>query len=54
MWNDISLGTFTKTFLTSAQKFTLPEVFGIAFIIVAVSLYWARFINDLPTTIGED
>jgi len=54
MWSDISLGSFSKTFLASAQKFTLPEVFGIAFIVVALSLYWARFVNDLPTSIGED
>lgn len=44
-----SLGNFTQAFITSSQKFSVKELFGIMFIVFAVAFYYGHFINTLPT-----
>lgn len=42
----MSFGPATVGFMSSPAKFSTVEFFGIAFIIVAISLYWSHFVNE--------
>lgn len=42
-----TLGHGTYSFLASPAKVPTAEFFGIAFVIVAAAMYYARFVNRL-------
>lgn len=44
---NITLGAFTWNFLASPAKVSTLEFFGIAFLIVALTIYWSHFVNDI-------
>ncbi len=43
----VTLGAFSYSFLASPAKVSTREFFGIAFVVVAVAVYWSFFVNDL-------
>ncbi len=45
--NGITLGAFSYSFLASPARVQTREFFGIAFVVVAVAVYWSFFVNDL-------
>ncbi len=40
-------GRATLTLLQFPARFTVPEYLGLSFLVLAVSFYWARFINRM-------
>lgn len=45
--NNATLGHFTWNFLASPAKLSTTDFFGVAFIVVALTLYWSKFVNSL-------
>lgn len=40
-------GVATRAMLGFPGRFTFPEYLGVAFLIVAISYYWGRFVNKM-------
>lgn len=45
--NPVTLGAFSYNFLASPAKLSTRDFVGVAFVVVALSVYWAFFVNDL-------
>jgi hypothetical protein len=43
----MTLGSFTTAFLKSPAQVETTEFWGIAFCVLAVSIYWSHFVNDM-------
>lgn len=43
----MTLGKFTHGFLATPAKLSTREFAGVAFILVIITIAWARFVNEL-------